>query len=227
MKNKVVLASFLVCVIILLIGLKLIEKEPIKTPTPSAPEKEFIVTEDKTIEICSDESCELKQTRTYPIIKIDLKIDEVQEKIDKINEQTINYYEEAENNKCIDYYTDYDLYNDKSYVSIMLRRTKTNLCTNEITHLEPVVYLYDKTERTFFSAKDLFHKKDITNEQVQKAIQKNIDLNNKFSNTNFAIENTYQDGKQNLKAYYTSLGELYISYKQNENGTYHAALLEY
>lgn len=244
MNKKIILSSFLVCALILIVGLKLVEKENkevLISPTPIEKEKGFLVTENKTIDICLSNNCDIQNKTIYPEITIDLKIAEVQEKITEINNQTQKYYEEVlnsnfESEECIEYkdiykhsinyYTDYDLYNDKNYVSIAIRRIKTNLCTKEITYLEPTIYLYDKTEHKFFNTVDLFHKKEITNEQIQTAIQRNIDLNNKFSNTNFTIENTYQNGIQNLKAYYTSLGELHIYYLQNEDGNYYTATLE-
>lgn len=244
MNRKIIFSSFLACTLILMIGLKLVEKENKEAITPSTPiEKEevFLVLENQNIDMCLSDECDIQNKTIYPEITIDLKIDEVQEKITEINNETKKYYEEVlnsnfETEECleykkiykhsINYYTDYDLYNDKNYISIAIRRIKTNLCTKEITYLEPVVYLYDKTEHKFFNTEDIFHKKEITEEQVQKSIQKNIELNNKFSNTNFTIENTYQNGIQNLKVYYTSLGELYIYYLQNEDGNYYTAPLE-
>jgi len=238
MKSKLYIFIGLLC-ILLVVGLFIVNLNN-KSEKDTQKEKieDFSISKESS-EICIDKNCENKVV--YPIIELDGNRDEVQEVLDEINNKTNELYEEAkesdmssdicqfylnEYTHSISYNIDYSLYTTEDYISIMIQRIKSNLCTKENEYLEPEVYLYDKKENKFIGTEDFLKKEKISNEKVQTLIKENILLYNKYMSTNYTIDNTYQNGEQYLKVYYSGVGGLCFLYKQNEDGTYHVATLQ-
>ena len=65
-------------------------------------------------------------------------------------------------------------------------------------------------------------KLNVTQDEINNAIQQSLDTLNTYDRTNYTIENTYQDGVRDSLIFYNDDGRLFISYKQNETGIHRA-----
>lgn len=100
------------------------------------------------------------------------------------------------------------------------------MCSSETTDLEPEVYLIDRKQNKEISTVEFIDANKITKEEIKLSIQKNINAYNQYLNTNFTIENAYQEDVKNIKMYFSSLGEIQILYKQKEDQKYYVATID-
>lgn len=243
MKKKKLLIIISTIFILLLIGLALyfvLGKEKKSKKEENIPVPSFSVSEDKRINMCVSPGCLPKDETIYSQIELDYKSNLVQLILNKINQETDKYYEEVltsnmDSVECqpfkevykynTDYGIDYDLYHDEDFVSIKVNRSKSNLCTGELEIFKPEIYLIDKKEDKEITAKEFMKKKNIDNDDLKMSIEKNIDSINKYNNTSYTYENTFQNGKQDIRFFYSYSGELYILYFQNEDQNYYVTSL--
>lgn len=236
-KVYITLGIFIILAISIIIFFEL-KKEPIENKKEEIPK--FNVEETQEINICTKDTCEINHM-IYPIIAIDVQNELVQNTIKKINKETLKLYQETlasttDTEKCLNikdtykhsivYFTDYDLYTNDKYISIKIKREKKDLCSLETMDLEPEVYLIDREQNKEIAAVEFMDANKIINEEIKLAIQKNINAYNQYLNTNFTIENAYQEDLKNIKVYFSSLGEIQILYKQKEDQKYYVATLD-
>lgn len=212
------------------------DSKPIKdTPLKEEAVDTLEVKRENTLDVCKEEPCNIYGGQYYKI-NYSGDIDEVKSIVNNINNETQQVYEIAntsnmEDESCASFrnlynhsiitFTEYFNYEDENFVSIAILRNKKNICTNEIES-EQKAYIYDKNEKKVITQEEFIVKLNVTQDEINNAIQQSLDTLNTYDRTNYTIENTYQDGVRDSLIFYNDDGRLFISYKQNETGIHRA-----
>lgn len=239
-RKKIVIVTLLVAFGLIAIGTGLdLEDEKTKEKTQTR----YALKSLDQIAFCIDkENCPLLGGNSvYAYMSYETENEELKDVFSSINEETKNYYELSKNSTLEDtacqeakkYFqhsikvdTQYYQYTDDNFVSVATKRNIVNLCTREVTSLQATAYFYDKGEKKIVTQQAFLRKIGINEEQINQKIEENIQEENEINLTNYTLENTYQNGKQDIILFYESNGDLYASYKQYEDNTYHLALIQ-
>lgn len=220
-----------------LIALGLISTNKIldKTKKPKKLEG-YDIKETSTLTTCIDENCEYKMEDLYADISYDYDSDTLQKAIKELNENTQKYYKIAKestidascqatnpsaNQNSLRIKSDYNTYSDGKVITLNIKRTKINICTNEKESFQSENYVYDIEDDKMLSLEETKTKLNITNQDIHTAI--------KSANENFALEYnitiTTREEYTDIKIYYNTAGDLYLSYYVDELKEYMQALL--
>jgi hypothetical protein len=188
--------------------------------------------ERKTVKNCKKSDCEIPQEDTYLQLKLNTSYKLLDEKIDSINKDTLEYYNtvsksntngsNCSNVKKIYYHekrvtTDYFNYENEYYVSIAVQRTEYNLCSNDVTRSQVEWYMYDKENDKLLTQEELIEIEDITQEEINKAITSAIDIINKEEDTEVSLQNDYSD----IVLFYDYDGAILVSFYVPEMKLYY------
>lgn len=206
-------------------------------PIKDSPSKEKFNTlatkKENTLNVCKEEPCNVYGGQYYHI-NYSGGIKEVETIVNSINNETKQFYEMANNSNmedesCVSFrdlynhslttFTEYHNYENENFVSLATLRMVKNICTNKVES-EQVAYIYDKTEKKVITQEEFITKLNVTQEEIDSAIQQSLDVVNNYDGTNYTIENTYQNGVRDSLIFYNDDGKLFISYKQNETGVH-------
>lgn len=236
MKNKI-FPIILIAIGISLIVIGLISTNKIlnKAKVPKKLEG-YDIKETSTLTTCIDENCEYKMEDLYADISYDYDSDILQKAIKELNENTQKYYKIANestidascqatiptaNKNSIRIKSDYNTYSDGKVITLNIKRTKINICTNEKESFQSENYVYDIEDDKMLTLEETKDKLNITNQDIHTAI--------KNANDNFVVEyNTPIITKEeyaDIKIYYNTAGDLYVSYYVDELNEYMQALL--
>lgn len=185
----------------------------------------------KTEKFCKDETnCPLYAENIYAQLTFDIKNKEIQQWIDKTNQQTTNYYEEAINsnteteicNTTKDIYThrlntitDYIINIGKEYISLSVKRTKYDLCTKKVNESPYETLLFNIKKNKIITQDDLIKELNLSEELIKNSILQNA----RILNQEIPLDFNYS----NYNLYYNSLNELLVEYQLNNQ--YYSAII--
>ena len=156
---------------------------------------------------CKTEDCEMPAEDNYDTLVINFSSKKLTKKIEKINNDTKQYYEQVKNSttdneRCTavkdKYYheqrvvTNYYNYENEKYISIAVQRNIINLCTNEYKLL---------TQQEFKEAER------ITDQEITSAIENIIKIINDEEGMNIVPGEQHND----IVVFYDFQGEILIS----------------
>lgn len=233
-KNIVPIVLIVIGIILMGFGIFTVFLTPEKKEYPKKIEG-YDVKEFDTLETCLDENCEYKQTDLYADISFDYDSDVLQNAIKKLNESTKKYYNMAKNStvdtttcvtpsanqNSIRISSDYNVYSDGKVITLNIKRTQLNICTNETESYQSENYVYNLETDKMLNLKETMEKLNITNKDINEAIK----------NSNDSLSQAYQvpintkDNYADIKIYYNTAGDLYVSYYVDELNEYMSALL--
>ena len=203
MKNKKIkILLFIIGGLILFTGGLLTNKildnddSSIKKPVDISKKEEidnFLVKRENILNVCKEEPCNIYGGQYYHInysggIKV------VETIVNNINTETRQFYEMAnssnmEDESCAPFrdlynhslttFTEYFYYEDESFVSLATLRKVRNICTNKVES-EQKAYIYDKNEKKVITQEEFIAKLNITQEEIDNAIQHSLDIINKY-----------------------------------------------
>ena len=179
------------------------------------------------IEICKEQqNCPILSETRYEKLIFDFNNEEVQEWINKINQEIETNYQNDINYNCP---TNQDKYNytkvtkayninyiNDTYISLSIKRMKYDFCTNNNEELPTETLLFNQKKNKVITQDELKTELNLTHEKVKESIIKNIDdLNQKvpedFDYTNYHL-------------YYDVTGCLLAEY-QLPNKEYYSAIV--
>lgn len=241
-KNK---SKYIVAILFIIIGIGLIGSgvylSNINPPSPKGDSKEklsFELPEDSKLSIknCKTEFCEMPETDYYNLLVNNWNYKLLTEKITKINQDTRNYYDQAnksttDTEKCAavkDLYfheqrviTQYYNYENDKYVSIAVQRDIVNLCENKLERKKIEWYLYDKKNNKLLSQVEFKNKENITSEEITAATESVIKTINDEEKLNIIPQKEYDD----VVYFYDFQGNILISFYVPEKNTYYAGTI--
>lgn len=229
MKNKLIIV--LIIVIMIIITIFYFVKSNIYN--------NFFVDYDLEINNCvNDNNCDINTSNTYNMISTKYKNKKIVSLINKINSETKNKYSKELKSKTSKYtecssvvnkykyrYTsslDYNIYENKKYISISIIRYNSDVCLNKQNIEQPTVYLYSKNDNKLLTQNEFKKKEKIKDEDVNDVIKRNVTYTNDIDGEQFIYENTI-DKVHDRKIYYQSDGAMSVFYFQKENQTYYSA----
>lgn len=202
----------------------------------------FEVSEELALDMCVDvNNCDVNPRVEYSLLSIKYKNDNLDKIIKKINSEVRESYEKAKNSNldsptCLSFknkylhslsYTySYYLYEGASFVTIAVEKYIYNLCSNEIKTEEPKVYIFSKEKNEIIDQIEFRKTLNVSDEKIESEIKKNISMVNMNESKNYTYQNTFKNGKQDLKFFYNYDGKLNVYYKQYEDNTYWFATLD-
>lgn len=180
------------------------------------------------IKNCYDENnCWMKPTDYYYTLVVDGDYPALQKKVDKINKDTKNDYENAkssvtetaeEGDSCYDvkdifyhrysYSRDYYAYETKDLVSVAVQRKEYSLCDDEVSVNQVEAYIYDKKTDKIISQEEFKKREKITDKEVRTAIEALVDFTK-----NQGIDTSLYDNYDNIILFYGSEGEIFVSFE--------------
>lgn len=232
MKKKILLITLIILILpfISIIYLKISStKNTEETPiTIVEPKLEL----SKTLELCKDKNkCPIISENIYADLVLNINSKEVQQWINKINQETENYYQETISSNILDgtcpntqnifnykvaTKTHHINYSNDKYISISVQRIKYNLCNNTKEQLPTEILLYSREKNKKITQEELKEELNLTNDTIKEAIKANAnDLNTPITE-NFNYEN--------YKLYYDITGCLLAEY-QLDNDYYSAIVI--
>lgn len=189
-----------------------------------------------TLSTCIDESCQYKETDLYSNMLYDYDSEVLQNAIEKLNQNTSKYYQIAKdsvidascsasqptvNQHSIRVVSKYNAYSDGRVITLNIKRTKINVCTNETESYQSENYVYDMKRDKLLTLDETKEILKLTNEDIGLAIEKA----NKNFETMYNVSISTDYNPQDIKIYYNTAGDLYVSYYVAELKTYMSALL--
>ncbi len=197
--------------------------------------------EDMNINFCVDSNnCPIPGAGVYKKIKYDTNVDEIKEKIDSINKDTEKYYEKSNNSDAKEcdaemqqyikksYYVTslFDIYSDEEIVSFTVTRSEIDYCNEEKNKVLPLVsYTYDLKEGKFLNNEDIMKRENISQDEINHAIQGSIFSYNDAMDTNLDYDDVAKTGEYAYKLMYDPLGNLAVSYYHPDLGLYYTATI--
>lgn len=197
--NKKILILVIVLLLLILIGTSIFfisknkeeggkneEKEMFVShvDTDDVFESGFSLTDKKVVNFCDEINKCSVVANTFPTIKFNENIPEVNNALETINTKINEYYEEVVQSVDIDSCTDknlnysksstidYDLYSNEEYVSIKLIFYIFNVCNDfKLISSEEYVYIYDKKQNVMLTQDELRARFNVTDDMVLKGIQ--------------------------------------------------------
>lgn len=207
--------------------------------TEKIEETNFALSKSNEVLMCKNNQCFVESINYYNI-SYNGEIKEISEIVEKINNDTLAYYDMTINstmddiscNSIKDFYN-YSLfvnsefygYEDDNYVSIAVQRNIRNFCKDEINSLQAEVYIYDKKLNKYLTQDDFKQRLNITEEEIDIVLTNNLNSYNSLMGTNYLLSNTYQNGIHDSRFFYSDEGKLFMSYKQNEDNMYYVVEL--
>ena len=236
-KNLIGIILILVAIISIIIGIVIY----FINPTPK-DKKEANIQSERIVDYCVvPNECPHPVPSTFADVTYETKNKEFNDWLEKVNKETDAYYEETKKSNTNDSacsevknvykhsirnVVNYSLYTGEKYVSVSVHRFSQNLCTGDITPIATETFIYDQENDKKTTKEELLENLNLTEKDIEKAIQNNIDYTNKTSSKKNTIEDTYKDGKLNYNIYYNSMGELIVEYYQKSDETYYSAVLK-
>lgn len=206
-KKKIVFAiaiSILIVIAIVVALLFNLNKKSTDTSFFDYPE-----TERKSIENCkSEENCDIWNIDYYDKLVLEKKYDVLEEKIDKINKDTEEYYNmvkksDVNSSKCSnvkDMYnyskrvvSNYANYENKKYLSVSVGRILYDLCEGTMEPKQIEVYIYDKNDKKIISQDEFKTKEKISDDDIYAAIKKTIKIIKNDIPEGIKLEDKYDD----------------------------------
>jgi len=171
---------------------------------------------------CKTEDCEMPAEDNYDTLVINSSSKKLTKKIEKINNDTKQYYEQVKNSttdneRCTavkdKYYheqrvvTNYYNYENEKYISIAVQRNIINLCTNEYNRKQIEWYLYDKSKDKLLTQQEFKEAERITDQEITSAIENIIKIINDEEGMNIVPGEQHND----IVVFYDFQGEILIS----------------
>lgn len=197
----------------------------------------YTVKEKNVIKTCYDPECQSEKTDLYADIsyKYDSKV--LQNAIKILNKNTTNFYKVASestmedpncspeiravNKNSIRFSNDYNTYSDGKVITLNIKRTKTNICTREVESMQSENYVYDIENDKMLNIEETMQKLQISKEELNNAIKKSNETLSRITGKQIATKDNYTD----IKIYYNTKGQLYVSYYVDETKEYISALI--
>lgn len=229
MKKKKIITVVIVLLIILLLGggiFYFMKKE--EDAKKNEPVKFQI--EKKLLKVCKLEQCPTSNEDIYHNISLDTDIPEVQKVLNEINQTTASYYKKSLNSHTEDvscaavkdmyshsYRTSMSpiLYAKGELIGISVIRFEKNICTNEFEYIPFVTYTYDRKKERMLSQEELYKKMKLKEKNIAYAIEEDLKEKNRMNQTNYTLEDTYQNGKLSYTLFFQYNGDLLAMYHLN------------
>lgn len=183
--------------------------------------------EQEELKICKAENCPAGNEDTYGKILLKSDIDELNEIVDNINDQTEEYYQKAKNStfddaQCAhlkDMYQHSDrttmdtyLYNGDQYIGISVLWTTWNMCTNPTKTDTFETYTYDLKNKRMMTQDLLKEEMKVTDENISYMIENDLEQFNQMNGTAYTLEDVYEDGTLSYTLFFRYDGDLLAMY---------------
>lgn len=186
------------------------------------------------LDLCKKNNCiHAGNKLSYPILEIDYKNDLLKKEVENINKETEKLYKEDDSSstssslcsKVKDIYKKryvhsnaFDVYENNDYISIVVQRTKTDFCTDDYSITQADIIIYDKKTEKLINQEEFIKKVGVSNSEILDSINKSLDNYNK----NYSH---YDEEFSDYKIFYTTTGDLVVSYKLPDVDSYEVATL--
>lgn len=229
-KKNIYLIVIIVILLIILISISVFKTiSPTKSNNNSIKEADtdnFYNYETKNkVKVCKKDKCKALKEVDYELLSIEYNIPELKKKVEKINNDTLKYYDETKNSKVEGTECEKvkDIYNYRTittsifsnceindYISIAVTRKHKDLCTNKTIDDDIEVYIYDKSKEKILTIDEFKEKEQITEEVINNSITKY----NEGNEYNFEVTN-------DTKYYLSIEGETYMHILDKNSNKYH------
>ncbi len=236
MKSKILIILIVVLSLGLIAGgIYLSTSSTPKNLTPPTKES-YGLNELGRVTTCYNEDCTNQVTDIYAKIEYEYKSEKLQKVIKKINEDTEKNYQEAINSDTSDsscssisgyaknsirYSNEYHVYTTDEIISIAVKRDKQNICTFTGTSYPLESYFYDIKNDKFLETKEILKLLGYTEDNLKYTITTGLAALAQEMN----ITINYLDEYKDTALYYTTAGDLYVSFYVNELGYHYAVQL--
>lgn len=227
-KLKVILIVLIV--LFLVSGILLIYKKMFSTKSFYDLEPTYI------LKPCLGSGCDVPSEIKYNTISISYKIKSINDVIDKINNDTFNYYEtdkksSLDSQECVSAIstykyrnitsTNYFNYENNKYISIAVARVHHDLCLKTF-YTDPVeVYIYSKAKKEIVKPSYLMSNEKISENDVYLAIKKSLKSYGKEIDRELVFQDKYE-----YSLYYNYDGDLLVNFEIPEEHIYYSAIVK-
>lgn len=199
--------------------------------------KNYGLEETKKIVTCYSPDCKNSIEDIYANMSYDYESDLLQEKIRKINQDTADYYNlvinsTTEEKTCssIRNYNKHSLrvsnhyhsYTTDQLISISVKRSKINICTDDVEAYQTEAYIYDIAEDKLLSVEETMKTLGITQKDIMEAIENTNKAFAESTGKTIVTKEHYDD----IALFYNTVGKLYVSYFIDEINDYYSAPIE-
>lgn len=177
------------------------------------------------LKICKTDKCKVLKEVDYELLSIEYNIPELKKAIEKINNDTLKYYEDSKKSKVEGTECEKvkNLYNYRiittsifsncetnDYISIAITRKHSDLCTEKAVDDDIEVYIYDKSQEKILTTDEFKAKEQITEDVINNSI------------SNYDEENEYNFEVTNETKYYLSIdGKVFMHLLDKNSNKYH------
>lgn len=233
MKRKIMLFMIIAGLMLIILGVAIVNNNFDHVDYPSALDG-YNINKFATLSTCLDENCEYQSSDLYANLSYDYDSQVLQKAIKKLNDSTSSFYSMANqstltpgcvaatsNQKGIRISSDYNVYSDGNVATFNIKRIKTNICTQETESYQSENFVYDFEKDKLLTLPEVKEKLNITDEELLLAIKKSNDTLAMTYNIPIVTQDNYED----VKIYYNTAGDLYVSYYVEEMKEYVSALI--
>ncbi len=194
----------------------------------------------KKIYNCKSTNCITNYYDTYETIDYNGNNKNIKKLLKEINKKTYKYYNLVKNDKVnkkqCDSYTDillkdtsivteYYLYENERYISIVLDRQKSYICLNKIEQLPIEVYIYNKKKNIVETQKEFRQEQGLTDKDINKSIINGINKYNLTSDKKIKSKDTRKKGKRKNIVFYDNNGNLAVLFYNYKEKDYYFATI--
>lgn len=205
---------------------------------------ENIVLDGRKFINCKTEQCPTIYSDSYDRIKLKYDIKELQEKIDKINKETDEFYEKVRKStisgdECKSFNgneqlnvkyrvnNEFSIYSNEKYISISVWRRENEICNNKFINHNVENYIYDKEKERLITQDEFKKDNGIDKLSIRKAVSRGIGKNSVMGTVEDSEKNEVAAGENMINvAYFSSDGELYLSYFVKTDNAFYIVSLE-
>ncbi|GEM_PF-6346405 len=149
---------------------------------------------------------------------------DIQNMVNEINADMKKYYEEVANSTLDDTscdavrnvyqhsllpHFDITIYESKELTNIIASYLISNLCLDSVEYLSLKSFAYDKEEKKVLNQDEFKKKYDVSDSEIEQAIQERLDSNNSINQTQYTLDDTRS---RDYVVYFDRYGNLNVSY---------------
>jgi hypothetical protein len=194
------------------------------TKTESIGVIDYSYGETQTLDVCvSSDNCSVLPAEYSPLV-YNTSIIDIQNMVNEVNADMKKYYEEAASSTLDDAscasvrniykhsllpHFDITIYESKELTNITASYLISNLCLDSVEYLPLKSFAYDKEEKKVLNQEEFKKKYDITDQEIELAIQEDINSNNSINQTQYTLDDTRS---RDYVVYFDRDGNLNVSY---------------
>lgn len=231
---KIIIIITIIAIALIFTGFIILYEEKDSTDINKVDYSKYSLEEIEGSNVCLTDQCGIYPYANY-LLSYKTNIKEIDDIVDKINQDTKEYYDNyktkeiCNEKKGIYKYnnimsTEYYIYANQDIINISIIRTDINLCT-ESQRIQPIEsYIYDLKSNKIMSQEEFMTYLNISMEEISEKAEENMrDL---YNLTSLEYSDISLKENEANSLYFDNDGNLYYFYYDHNLGVYDSALVK-